>query len=38
MHYHMHIIPRYDDDDLENMHFVEHKLNLNEICEQLKIK
>ena len=38
MHYHMHIIPRYDDDDLVNMQFTEHKLNLNEICEQLKIK
>ena len=38
MHYHMHIIPRYDDDDLGDMKFTEHKLNLNEICQQLKIK
>ena len=38
MHYHMHILPRYEDDDLENMHFTEHKLNLNEIREVLKIK
>ena len=36
MHYHMHIIPRYDDDDLGDMKFTEHKLNLAEICEQLK--
>lgn len=38
MHYHMHILPRYEDDDLENMHFTEHKLNLNEIREVLKVK
>ena len=38
MHYHMHIIPRYEDDDLVNMQFTEHKLNLSEICEKLKIK
>ena len=38
MHYHMHIIPRYEDDDLEDMKFTEHKLNLNEICQQLKVK
>ncbi len=38
MHYHMHIIPRYDDDDLVDMKFTEHKLNLTEICEELKIK
>ena len=38
MHYHMHIIPRYEDDDLVDMHFTEHKLNLSEICQQLKIK
>lgn len=38
MHYHMHIIPRYDDDDLVNMQFTEHKLDLKEICEQLKIQ
>ena len=38
MHYHMHVLPRYEDDDLENMHFTEHKLNLNEIREVLKIK
>ena len=38
MHYHMHIIPRYDDDDLGDMKFTEHKLNLNDICQQLKIK
>ena len=37
MHYHMHILPRYEDDDLENMHFTEHKLNLSEICDKLKI-
>lgn len=38
MHYHMHIIPRYDNDDLVEMKFTEHKLNLNEICNELKIK
>ena len=38
MHYHMHIIPRYEDDDLVEMKFTEHKLNLNELCENLKIK
>lgn len=38
MHYHMHIIPRYEDDDLVNMQFTEHKLNLEEICTNLKIK
>ena len=38
MHYHMHIIPRYDDDDLGEMKFTEHKLDLNSICQQLKIK
>ena len=38
MHYHMHIIPRYDDDDLGDMQFTEHKLDLNEICQKLKIK
>ena len=38
MHYHMHVLPRYEDDDLENMHFTEHKLNLNEIREVLKFK
>ena len=37
MHYHMHIIPRYDDDDLGDMQFTEHKLDLNEICQKLKI-
>ena len=38
MHYHMHILPRYSYDDLENMKFTEHKLDLSEICENLKIK
>ena len=38
MHYHIHIIPRYDDDDLVEMKFTEHKLDLNDICQQLKIK
>ena len=38
MHYHMHIIPRYDDDDLVDMKFTEHKLNLSEVCDNLKIK
>lgn len=38
MHYHMHILPRYENDDLVDMHFTEHKLNLNEVCEVLKIK
>ena len=38
MHYHMHILPRYDNDDLENMKFKEHKLDLSEICSKLKIK
>ena len=38
MHYHMHIIPRYNDDDLGEMKFTEHKLDLNSICQQLKIK
>ena len=38
MHYHMHIIPRYEDDDLVEMKFTEHKLNLNELCEQLKVE
>ena len=38
MHYHMHIIPRYDDDDLGEMKFIEHKLDLNSVCQQLKIK
>ena len=37
MHYHMHIIPRYENDDLVDMHFTEHKLNLNEICEKIKL-
>ncbi len=36
MHYHMHIIPRYEDDDLGDMKFTEHKLDLAEICKQLK--
>ena len=38
MHYHMHIIPRYEDDDLVDMKFTEHKLDLNEICNNLRIK
>ena len=38
MHYHMHILPRYEDDDLCDMKFTEHKLNLNEVCEELKLK
>lgn len=38
MHYHMHILPRYEDDDLVDIKFTEHKLNLSEICKQLKIK
>ena len=38
MHYHMHIIPRYEDDDLVDMKFTEHKLNLQELSENLKIK
>jgi histidine triad (HIT) family protein len=38
MHYHMHIIPRYEDDDLVDMKFTEHKLNLQELCEQIKLK
>lgn len=38
MHYHMHIIPRYEDDDLVEMKFTEHKLSLSELCENLKIK
>ena len=38
MHYHMHIIPRYEDDDLVDMKFTEHKLNLSEVCNNLKIK
>lgn len=38
MHYHMHILPRYENDDLKNMEFNEHKLNLAEICSELKIK
>ena len=38
MHYHMHIIPRYKDDDLVDMKFTEHKLNLQELSENLKIK
>jgi histidine triad (HIT) family protein len=38
MHYHMHILPRYENDDLKNMEFNEHKLNLEEICNELKIK
>jgi histidine triad (HIT) family protein len=38
MHYHMHIIPRYEDDDLVDMKFTEHKLNLSEVCDNLKIK
>ena len=37
-HFHMHLIPRYENDDLVDMKFTEHKLNLSEICEQLKIK
>ena len=36
MHYHMHILPRYSYDDLENMKFTEHKLDLAEICNNLK--
>ena len=33
------IINQYNEnDDLVDMHFTEHKLNLSEICEQLKIK
>lgn len=38
MHYHMHILPRYENDDLKNMEFNEHKLILEEICNELKIK
>lgn len=38
MHYHMHIIPRYENDDLVDMKFTEHKLNLQELSENLKIK
>ena len=37
MHFHMHIIPRYNDDDLVNMQFTEHKLDLKAICDNLKI-
>ena len=37
MHYHMHILPRYSYDDLENMKFTEHKLDLTEICNNLKL-
>ena len=37
MHYHMHILPRYSYDDLENMKFIEHKLDLYEICNNLKL-
>ena len=37
MHYHMHIIPRYEDDDLENMKFTEHKLDLADICGKIKL-
>ena len=37
MHYHMHIIPRYENDDLVDMKFTEHKLNLKDICESLKL-
>ena len=38
IHYHMHIIPRYEDGDLVDMKFTEHKLNLTEVCDNLKIK
>lgn len=37
MHYHMHIIPRYENDDLVNMHFTEHKLDLAKICKEIKL-
>ena len=37
MHYHMHILPRYDDDDLGDIHFTEHKLDLKDVCAQLKL-
>jgi histidine triad (HIT) family protein len=37
MHYHMHIIPRYENDDLVNMTFTEHKLDLAEICSKIKL-
>ena len=37
MHYHMHIIPRYTDDDLINMQFTEHKIDLKTICDNFKM-
>ena len=37
MHYHMHIIPRYADDDLVNMTFTEHQFNLDDICNKLTL-
>lgn len=38
-HYHVHIIPRYQDDDLVDMKFTDHSkaLNLQEIENKLKI-
>lgn len=38
MHYHMHIIPRYEDDDLVNMQFTEHKLDLKDLSEKLNLQ
>ena len=36
MHYHMHLIPRYQDDDLK-IKFTEHKLDLDEVEKQFKL-
>ena len=38
MHYHMHILPRYEDDDLIDIKFTEHKLNLSDVCNKLKLQ
>ena len=35
MHYHMHILPRYEHDDL-TIKFLEHKLDLNALAQKLK--
>ena len=39
LHYHVHIIPRYENDDLKNMSFVDHgdKLDLSTIKSKLTL-
>ena len=37
MHLHVHIIPRYDENDTIKIEFTENKLDLNEIANKIKL-